>query len=251
MKLKLIGPLALAACLLSFGVERGCTYRFSKLNASSMDNFKGHCDAYGFTISSNWVPYKMSDFETPSYQFNDNGEAQYRTNIQQILLRNSKASDTYAFAYRVTESPMATRRNWGFMGIGSYGDDRYCSSVKTTIDFPTNYELCNWAPENLSNNYSGTIGISAGSGGYQLSASVNFTNQSVEIKSESNVAKNHFEAYYHSTVLNSASHSTMKFYGFCTFRTSSPNVSITVKHQANYYGREFHGVCGDLLSYTY
>ena len=141
--------------------------------------------------------------------------------------------------------------NWGFLGIGSYGDDWYCSSVETTIDFPSNYELCNWAPENLPSDYSGSIGISVGSGGFQPSASINFAGQSVEIKSETNVAKKHFQAYYHSTTLNSASHSTMKFYGFCTFRTSSSNVSITVKHQANYYGREYHGVCGDLLSYTY
>lgn len=251
MKRKLILPLVLAACVFSFGAEKGCTYRLAKMGANSANAFQGHCDAYGFTISDNWAPYKMTDFKTPSYQFDDNGEAQYRTDIQQVLLRSTKANDIYAFAYRVTESPIAIKRNWGFMGIGSYGDDWYCSSLRTTIDFPSNYELCNWAPENLNNDYSGTIGISVGNGGYQLSANVNFKQQSVEIKSESNVAKRHFEAYYHSTVLNSASHSTMKFYGFCTFRTSSSNVSITIKHQANYYGKEFHGVCGDLLSYTY
>lgn len=251
MKQKLLLPLLFVACSFSFSIGEGQTLRFEKRSATTISTFQGHCDAYGFTISDNWVPYKMSDFQTPYYQFDNNGVAQYRTDIQQVLLRNTKADDTYAFAYRVTESPMCTTRNWGFLGIGSYGDDWYCSSVETTIDFPSNYELCNWAPENLPSDYSGSIGISVGSGGFQLSASINFAGQSVEIKSETNVAKKHFQAYYHSTTLNSASHSTMKFYGFCTFRTSSSNVSITVKHQANYYGREYHGVCGDLLSYTY
>lgn len=251
MKRKNLIVLALIAYAFSFEAMNAAIPKLAKASSSVSSTFRGHCDAYWFSISENWVPYKMADFKTPSYQFDDNGDAQYRTDIQQVLLKNKNANDTYAFAYRVTESPIAVSRHWGFMGIGSYGDDWYCSSVQTTIDLPSNYELCNWAPENLVDDYSGTIGISAGNGGFQLSASVNFQKQSIEIKSESNVAKRHFEAYYHSTTLNQASHNTMKFYGFCTFRANATDVSITVKHQANYYGKEFHGVCGDLLTYAY
>ncbi len=240
-----------AILCLSFFETNGSPRALIKRNSAQGNEFSGHCAAYGMTISSDWVPYKMSDFDTPFYQFNDNGNLQYRTDIQQVLLKHKDASDTYAFAYRVVESPVAKARHWGFMGIGSCGDDWYCSSVRTTIDLPASYELCNWAPENLPMNYSGSIGISAGTGGVQFSASVNFEGQSVEISSATNVAQKHFEAFYHSTQLNDASHASMKFYGFCTFRTTTKAVSLSVKHIASYYGKEFHGVCDDTLNYTY
>ena len=253
MEHKLFQRLAvLAFCYLSVAFNSlGSGSAAFQRKQAAQNTFRAHCDLYGFEISDKWEPYGMSDFQTPFYQFDDSGHPQFRTDIQQVLLKHVDSSDTFAFAYRVVQSPISKSRDWGFMGIGSYGDNWYCSSVRTVIDFPSYCQIGSWAPKNLPTNYSGTIGVSAGTGGFQISANVNYASQSVTIESSTNVATRHFEAYYHSTELNNASHSSMDFYGFVTFQAKISKPSITVKHTTGYYGADYHGEAFDDMVYSY
>ncbi|MDD5932838.1 MAG: hypothetical protein PUC70_00955 [bacterium] len=227
-------------------------FYFSTIRKSRTSEFNGHCSAYGFSISNDWEPIYMKDFQTYSYPVNDAGELQYQTDIQQVFLKNVNSSNTYAFAYRVVLSPLQPGRDWGFIGIGSHGDNWYARVLKTTIDLRDGYSLADWSPKNLPANYSGTIGVCGGSSGFEISATVDFSMSELTVTSRSNVATSHYETEYSIYGYGNYAANSVVFYGFLTFIVpNSYSAWIDVTHTCEYFGSEYHGTVSHNYSFTY
>lgn len=225
--------------------------KFPTVKALRSTEFDAHCSAYGFSISNDWDPIYMDDFQTYSYPVYDAGVLQYQTNVQQVFLKNVNAYNVFAFAYRVTLSPLQPGRYWGIFGIGSHGNDWYARGLKTTIILRDNYELTDWAPENLPQNYSGSIGVSLGSDGYSISANVNFNYSELTVISRSNVALRRYETEYGISGTGDYASNSVKFYGFLTFISSSSVAWIDVSHTFRYYGNLLPTNVEDTKEYSY
>ena len=222
----------------------------TKKNRSS--EFDAHCSVYGFSISSDWEPVYMKDFKVYSYPVRDAGHLQYQTDIQQVFLSNKYSSKSFAFAYRVVLSPLQPGRNWGFLGIGSYGDNWYARSLKTTINLRDGYSLADWSPKNVPATYSGSIGVGGGSVGFQISASVDFSMSELTVISRSNVATAHYETEYRISGAGNYAANSIAFYGFLTFVTPGPGGAwIDVTHSCGYEGVEYHHLVTHDYSFGY
>lgn len=215
------------------------------------EEFKGECTAYGFEISNEWIPYGTDEFYESSYPSYDNGILQYQTDIQQIFLKCKDASGIFAFAYRIVQSPVQPGRHVGFLGIGSYGDNWYARGVKTTIDLRSGYKLTDWAPENSPSKRSETIGVSGGTSGFSISASVSFDHDELEVTSRTNVAKRHYETEYSVSGTDKYAKYSLKFYGFLTFMTNDSIAYIDVKHESKFQGIEYHGNITESYAFTF
>lgn len=75
--------------------------------------------------------------------------------------------------YRISTKPYQPGRNWGFMGIGSYGDDFLQDSVRVKLQLQTPNVLLNYEPK--VNPTTGSIGVGVTSNGKNLGISLNKT----------------------------------------------------------------------------
>ena len=207
------------------------------------EDFKAECALYGFEISEEWYPYEGYTFDKSTFTRKDGGYLQYQTDIQQVLLQNAKSPNLFGIVYRVVTSPVA-RRYPGVFGIGSHSDTWYTRKVRTWADLGPRLKLCQWAPTNEQKNFKGTMGISAASGGFSISASVDFNFSQLEVVSRTEMLTQHYETEYSVKWDNDYNLNSADYFGFFTFcrfsKTASP--LITVSHQVDYYGSCWFGL---------
>ena len=206
--------------------------------------FAAECEAYGFSISSDWQPYRSQSF-VKSFELKlHGGKSHYQTDMQQVLLKNINYFGVYAIAYRVVMSPISHSRNWGFLGIGSHSDDWYVRGVNTNVQVSNGYSIGTWAPKNTASSTSGTIGVDYGTQGFTISASVDFTISQLELTSKTNVALGYYETDYSVSGKNNYSRYSSDYYGFFTFigPASLPMPSISINHEVKYFGSEYFGL---------
>ncbi len=214
------------------------------------EEFKSECVAFSFDISDEWMPYGMDDFAEWRYTSYDNGVLQYQTDIEQIFLRYKDATNVFAFAYRIVQSPCQNGRHIGFLGIGSYGDNWYARGVKTSITLRAGYNLTDWAPENSSSKRTESIGVSGGSSGFSISASTSFDHSELEVISRTNIAKRYYETEYVVSGVEPYAANSAKYYGFLIFMTDASIAYIDVKHESSFEGIAYHGKVTDSHEYT-
>lgn len=158
-KTEKIAVLAACACLISINnpgtlLSKKSLSRFSEavIKRKSVpfeeeSPFKAHCHAYGFKIDNCWSPYKMKDFNvTSKNEIDQTNTTNYTIQIVEVLLKNKYYTDTYAYAYRAVISPKQVR-DWGFMGIGSHGDDWHITGETTSVKLRKGNNLADWSPE--------------------------------------------------------------------------------------------------------
>lgn len=257
MKLGLLLLAAASAAAQNPAVFVSPSLNQAQASASSIDTFRANASAYGFSIDECWSPVWMDDLQTYSYPYYEGGNhLQFQTDVQQVLLRHRDSSNLYCFAYRVVMSPCQPGRYWGFLGIGSYGDDWYSKQLVTTIQFRSEkYHILDWAPQNVSQTYSGTIGIEAGyPSGITVGASVDFSSSDLTYSSHTNVALNKYETVYNIDVsaihLPDISKYSSVYYGFVSF-SCDETVWVDVTHKLTYAGYWYDPARVVTYSYTY
>lgn len=204
-------------------------------------DFQGDCDYYGFNISDIWAPYDGTTFKTYTRRRWDVGHLQYQTDVQQVLLQHTSNPNIFSVVYRVVASPVSHNRDWGFLGIGSHSDEWYTRMVETYVTLGSNFSMGDWSPKNEDAQYSGSIGIGAGSSGWSISASVNFEINELEMLSGTNTAIKTYITCYSISGYNLYSTFSSVHIGFFIFSRTSSSVSpvFNLNYNIKYYGRQY------------
>lgn len=207
-----------------------------EVNAKYVENGK----ILGINIDSNYVPFRMpnNNFRTSEKKNISKDLLQNYTRVDEILLQNKIDNSLYIFAYRIAMSPK-DGRNWGVMGIGSYGGQYQNLSAKTTCQLDTNCNLLNYEPKNKENTSSGSIGINLDSSGFSVSASVDYNHSELSIISNSSLGSNLYDVEYKFyrrftyPFMSDYVKGDVFLYGMFAFQTTE-SVNITVHHEISY-----------------
>ena len=179
-------------------------------SADGYDAFYAEATGLGFSISRDYKPIFMW-----GRNLNPNGQEDIKTLIRKdsiekkakeklenvttfydILLYNVHNPSIYCYAYKVISEPKQPGRNWGFMGIGSYGDDFVQDNIKITIDFPKSYEILSYVPINAPDTWTMTMGVGLSSDRPDVSASVSYNHIDLTIISRTSTYDCYYEAEY-------------------------------------------------------
>jgi len=105
-----------------------------KQNLYAATSFATEASSYGFNINNDYKPRYMNGVR--EYEnLRDYAGDKHFTVVYEVLVRSESNPDTNAFIYKVVTSPYQNR-NWGFLGINSYGNNYFNYDIKTNISFP-------------------------------------------------------------------------------------------------------------------
>lgn len=166
----------------------------AKITASTM--FQENSKAYGFSISEYYEPFTTKEFYVFEKEVYRKKKFEHYTQLVETFLQNTVDNSIYVYAYKIVSEPNQPGRHWGFMGIGSYGDDFLQDSVKTTIQFPESYSILSYAPQNSPVSTTTTIGVSAGTSGFDISSQVSFEHSELEVISNTSTHRRIYETIY-------------------------------------------------------
>ncbi|MDE5868102.1 MAG: hypothetical protein K2H02_04065, partial [Anaeroplasmataceae bacterium] len=186
------------------------TFMVCRFNVSAATyDFYATARAYGFNVSEDFAPYLMEGSKLDdngnyikehirSYQYikKVKDKIENVTTIYDMILFNKADPSIKCYAYKVISCPYQPGRYWGFLGIGSYGDDFYQDYVKVSIQFPENHEIMSYAPVNSPSRNTTTIGVSVGTSGFNVSASASFDHSDLEVISHTKTNEAYYEALY-------------------------------------------------------
>lgn len=204
--------------------------------------FQVNAAAYGFDISDTYVPFTDLDFYENEAIVYRNEKYEHYTLIVETFLQNTIDSTLYTYAYKVVTDPKQPGRNWGFLGIGSYGDDFLQDSVKTSIQFPPNYQIMSYAPHNSPGAYTTSIGVGAGSSGFDVSASVSFDHSELTVISNTSTGSRFYETIYDFDSNNNWTPYTtgeVTSYGMVRIKRVG-QISFAVNHKIRYHDWNGH-----------
>lgn len=200
--------------------------------------FIAECNAYGFDVSEDFEPIYMPNNEVQVLKnLKDWPGDKHSTIVAQVLMRSKSNPQIYAFVYKVVSSPYQLR-NWGFAGIGSYGQNYVNYMVKTTVNFTENKEsvqIMDYAPKNQPASYTTTIGVGADSSGFSISASVDYNHSELKVLSNtrSSDAIYQTEYWFNNGSWSQYRKNEITSYGMFTFKTNK-TVYVHINHIIQY-----------------
>lgn len=231
-------------------------YRVFATNAA----YSANISAYGFTVTGDISPLIKVN---PSGKSCPSGFAYDETiNSSKDKLENETlyilsyfsfddAPEIKGIIYRITTKPYQPGRYWGFLGIGSYGDDFLQDSVNVKIQLPSNSELMSYAPMAKSTSYTISVGASIDSSG-EIGLSYGYSylvDDLTIINNSSSLNKLYNVTYdYNQNNWNEYTTSELYSYGMLLFRYSGEN-KIPVEINVNYY--DYNGYEGGISSIKY
>lgn len=217
---------------------------FLSIYAKAVDDyseFRATAEALGFHVNNNYIPYRMlnDNFNVQERTYKIKDKLQYYTRVDDVLLKE-KNTNIYALLYRVQTSPQ-DGRDWGILGIGSYGGQWLNHQVKVHITLPENCSLLNFVPKNNMSQINGSVGVGIDSNGaFSLSFNFDFSIKDLDVISNSNTYNRYYEAVYkfnHAGSYGLASNylkGETFLYGIILFSSSvSPNPWLV--HEISYY----------------
>ncbi len=225
-------------------------------NADGYDEFYALAQGYGFNISKEYKPKFLRETNSGG-AYDDqtfirketiiNGikdKTENVTTVIDMLLYNVKNPRVHCYAYKVISEPKQPGRNWGFMGIGSYGDDFLQDYVKVTIDFPKEYEILSYTPTNSPSQWTTSIGVGLSGSGFDISASVSFDHSELNVISRTSTYDRYYEAVYdfdYNYKVNGKHTEYMKHevtsFGMIMFQTGMPDFVV-------HYDIHYHSING-------
>ncbi len=130
--------------------------------------------SYGFDVEGNVVPLiaENGGFLTDSTVVYRKEKLEHTTSYV-ISHFQFDGTNIRGIVYRISTKPYQPGRNWGFMGIGSYGDDFLQDSVRVNMQLQTPNVLLNYEPK--VNPTTGSIGVEVTLNGKNLGISLNKT----------------------------------------------------------------------------
>lgn len=205
-----------------------------KLEAAT--EFSVEAAACGFNIDDDFQPKYMKNntIQFDDYYRNIKGDKHY-TAYYQVLVQSKSNPEIYAFVYKIITSP-SQLRNWGFCGIGSYGNNYFNYDVKTTITFPYNEEsiqILDYYPKNSPSKSTTSIGLGIDSSGPSISASVSYDHSELNVISNTRTGEDLYSTHFKIRGYSNYAKGEIHSYGMLLFK-STATVWIDVKHQIQY-----------------
>ena len=153
--------------------------------------------SYGFDIEDNVVPLIVENggFLTDSTVVYRKEKLEHTTSYV-ISHFQFDGTNIRGIVYRISTKPYQPGRNWGFMGIGSYGDDFLQDKIHIKSNIPDALELLNYAPKNKPQSTTDTIGVSLGTDSVGIEASVSYNHSELVVMSKSSVLDNLYDVTY-------------------------------------------------------
>ena len=223
----------------------------TNFSVSRNSNFQSNASRFGFNIASYWQPFRLTDFD--SWGVGDSGNINigvsnryaFHVEINHVLLRDSRNSQNFAYAYRVVMSPNNNTERFGFLNLGVRGDQWLNRRQNTSVQLQSGYNIGTWAPMNMPATGSSTIGVGLDSSGRpSISGSITRPSSELTIISRTNVGNRRFEAEYdynrggwHRFWTTGASNylrNSVVSFGFFTFHTTEISPRINIVHQARF-----------------
>lgn len=244
---KKLGFLA-AVSLITIGVitanETNCEK--AMLFQDKSNSYLDTASSLGFSIPSTYSPRfhinreTQYDFYHGYDKYEIQNKMQYYTEYYDCLLRNNNDSSLFLYVYRITAGPHKGR-NWGFLGIGSYGEDWRLKEVRTTIQLASNQQILNYAPLNSPSRYTTSIGFGVGADGANASvtASVSYDHNELNVFSNTSTGSRLYETIYTVDYSSENSYNSRQsyHYGLLYFKIYNASyTNLTVSHDVKYYG---------------
>ncbi len=217
---------------------------------SNFDAFYAEVESYGFNIvrkfqprfiypyndDSNSEPYTEKLLRRNEFKTFVKEKLLHTTTIIDMVLQHKDNPDIKCYAYKVISAPKQPGRNWGFLGIGSYGDDFVQNYVKVSIDFPSSYEILSYVPENSPSKYTTSIGIGLSGEGPSVSASVSFDHNELTVISRTKTDEKHYEAIYDfdENMQTEYTKNEVASFGMILFRRAG-SVNFNVNYEIKYH----------------
>lgn len=225
----------------------GCQVMIQDKNCSYLDT----ASALGFSIPSTYSPrfhinrQTYYDFRLDSYEYKIKNKLQYYTEVYDCLFRSNNDPSLFLYAYRITTDPHKGRE-WGFLGIGSYGEDWRTQEIKTTIQLYSNQNILNYAPLNSPSRYTTSIGfgVEAGTGGVSMSASasVSYDHSELNVYSNTSTGLHLYQTIYaikHNVDTSYNTHQSYH-YGLLYFKLyNAPYTTLRISHDVSFYGGSY------------
>lgn len=219
---------------------------FCNLSVSAANStFVTYAAGYGFTISGDVTPLVDSttgfiDDSTVVYR---KDKLEHETSYVISYFAYDAAPEIKCVIYRVTTKPYQPGRYWGFLGIGSYGDDFLQDSVSVKVQLPSDAELMSYAPMSLPTSQTVSIGAQVGSDGVVgVSFGYSYSINDVTVVNNSSTLSKLYNITYDFNQSNWNEYTTSEIhsYGMLIFRYSGIkdfSVDINVKYH-DYNGFE-------------
>lgn len=205
----------------------------------SAEEFAYYASALGFSLSKNNIPLYINGttIRKTFYEVRRKDKLEHHTTFFDFIVMNEDNPHILIYAYKIITKPYQPGRNWGFMGIGSYGDDFLQDQVHVTIDFNKNISLLNHAPKNKPSQVGSSIGVSYGTSGFSVSASADYTHSQLNIISRSSIANNQYDVLYDFDESNWTAYTTneVESFGMVVLDCASSSVSFSVCFDVTYH----------------
>lgn len=200
---KIFFPISMFILMLALMTLKGTAAEYD------YSQFYENAKAYGFKVSTDYKPYfiegpKLDEnglyikeyIRKYEYSKSVKDKLENMTTIYDMILVNKIDPTIKCYAYKVISRPYQPGRYWGFLGIGSYGDNFVQDYVDVSIQFPTNYEIMSYAPINSPSKSTTTIGVGVGTSGFSISASTSFDYSDLTVNSYTDTSQSYYEAIY-------------------------------------------------------
>lgn len=250
---------ALATLGVCVSLCNGAQHKTNLLIQDKKESFHSFASQIGFNIPEYYVPVHVTNqvesngWHFDEYRYYEAGKLNHYSQVYDALLKSTCDDDVYLYCYKITLDPHQVR-DYGFLGIGSSGDNWALYSLKTIVNFqktisfgPQNtpeYEILNFAPKNHPSQWSQTIGFDVGispSGvSSSVSASVNFNYSELSVESGTSAGIPVYKTLYSFKPINGNIYTsyllrTEYCYGMVLFRYRY-NVKLTISHDIQYAG---------------
>jgi hypothetical protein len=199
--------------------------------------FEADKSAFGIYVDPNFVPVGSTSFyQTPLIAWEVPGldvakRTSFHTSLQYVLLRDVRVTNSYIFVYRVGMQPQNNKQYGGIEWL-NYSQD-------TRAWLPNTAHINQYAPQNLPGTTSGTIGVSGGTSGLDVSASIDWTKDELNIWSSTNLATRLFATHYEYRKVGEMDYSTylrgtVFSYGMIAFTSNLSSFNIPLEFEMSF-----------------
>lgn len=194
-------------------------------------SFDSDASALGITIQDYYEPVDSFEYGFKHIESDylwSNGLSAMQVEIDHALLEDNRDATYNIFAYRLVLDPGVGKRSCGFLYLKTcYDRTVYSDVIHVEAPLRTGHELKNWAPVTGVEDYSNTIGISAGTGGFDVSFSHTWSFSDIDVYSTSSTSSDTYHAVYNFVTESTYTENASIHYGAFTYqKTGTSYVDI-------------------------
>ena len=104
-------------------------------------------------------------------KYEEKKKLNHYTTLNDALLQSKTNKEYYAYIYKVTVNPKQVR-NWGFLGIGSSGDNWCFYSLVSECTLSNGARITSYSPTNSPSSWTESVGVGVTAGYGEISAQI-------------------------------------------------------------------------------